>query len=191
MKACEKMGLHGPGRAFASALVVATLLGACSAKPASQPAPAVEPMTLAQMRLEDAGGPTRPVLPPGMATTGDELTVLGVDWVFVELDGYGGPLPSPPPLAGFIMTSDAGLLTGTTGCNRMSSGYELDTVAGTLRFTKLRNTRMMCDRVAADTEEAVLEAMIATDAFRIAGGRLELISKGRVVARLAVAGSLR
>jgi heat shock protein HslJ len=116
-----------------------------------------------------------------------QASVLERDWVFVEIDGYDGELPSPPPAAGFIVTSEGSRVTGTTACNRLGSGYQLDTDSGTLRFTSLRNTRMMCDRVAADTEEAVLAAMIATDGYRLSGNTLELLSKGRVVARLTSA----
>jgi len=111
-------------------------------------------------------------------------TPVGRDWIFTWLDDFKGPLPSPPPVAGFIMTKEGGRLTGTTACNRMGSGYVLDIDDGTLRFTGLTNTRMMCDRVAADTEEAVLEAMIETDSYRLDGNTLELLSEGEVEARL-------
>jgi heat shock protein HslJ len=110
--------------------------------------------------------------------------LFGRDWIFFELDGYDGPLPSPPPIAGFNITREGGRVTGTTACNRLGAGYEIDEHARRLRFTSLRNTRMLCDRVASDTEEAVLSAMIATDAYELDGDRLVLLSKGRVVARL-------
>jgi len=152
-------------RAAATLLVMVALSSGCAAKP-SPDAPALAAATTT-------------------ITTGEEPpSPLGRDWMFVEVDGFDGTLPSPPPVAGFIMTREAQRLTGTTGCNRMGSGYELDVHAGTLRFTKLNNTRMMCDRVAADTEEAVLNAMIVTDSYRIVDGKLELLSKGKVVARL-------
>lgn len=115
-----------------------------------------------------------------------ESAVIGRDWVFVEIAGFDGPLPSPPPIAGFILTRDGNdRLTGTTACNRMGAGFELDPAAGRLRFVELRNTRMMCDRVAADTEYAVLQAMIATDSYRVVDGRLELWGGGSRQAVLA------
>jgi heat shock protein HslJ len=116
--------------------------------------------------------------------TADAAGLFGRDWIFFELDGYDGPLPSPPPIAGFNITREGTRVTGTTACNRLGAGYEIDEHAGRLRFTSLRNTRMLCDRVASDTEEAVLSAMIATDAYELDGDRLVLLSKGRVVARL-------
>jgi heat shock protein HslJ len=118
------------------------------------------------------------------APAGESAGLFSRDWIFFELDGYDGPLPSPPPIAGFNITREGQRVTGTTACNRLGAGYEIDEHAGRLRFTSLRNTRMMCDRVAADTEEAVLAAMIATDAYELDGDRLVLLSKGRVIARL-------
>jgi heat shock protein HslJ len=109
---------------------------------------------------------------------------VGHDWIFVKVEGYDGPLPSPPPVAGFIMTREGGRVTGTTACNPLSAGFELDEHTQYLRFTSLRNRRMLCDRVASDTEEAVLAAMIATDGYRLTGSRLELLADGRVVAVL-------
>jgi heat shock protein HslJ len=111
-------------------------------------------------------------------------TPIGHDWIFVKVEGYDGPLPSPPPVAGFIMTREGGRVTGTTACNALSAGYRLDEHTHYLRFESLRNRRMLCDRVASDTQEAVLAAMIATDGYRLAGNRLELLSEGRVVAVL-------
>ena len=40
----------------------------------------------------------------GPSTSGDAAGIFGRDWIFFELDGYDGPLPSPPPIAGFNMT---------------------------------------------------------------------------------------
>lgn len=152
-------------RAAVTVLVATAMLSGCAAALHSN-VPVTAPATTA------------------LATTEEPPSPLGKDWIFVEVDGFDGKLPSPPPVAGFIMTREAQRLTGTTACNRMGSGYELNAYDGTLRFTKLNNTRMMCDRVAADTEQAVLNAMIATDAYRIVDGKLELLSKGKVVARL-------
>jgi heat shock protein HslJ len=156
-----------------AAIVVALILAGCATAHSPEPlgAPAV-----------DARGDA-----PGAAASapaGEPAGLFSRDWIFFELDGYDGPLPSPPPIAGFNITREGRRVTGTTACNRLGAGYEIDEHAGRLRFTSLRNTRMMCDRVAADTEEAVLAAMIATDAYELDGDRLVLFSKGRVIARL-------
>ncbi|HEY2775288.1 MAG TPA: META domain-containing protein [Candidatus Binatia bacterium] len=126
-----------------------------------------------------------PVAPAADVGNVDLESLFGHDWIFVEIPGFHEPLPSALPVAGFIMTRESGrILTGTTGCNQMSSGYRLYAATGRLEFTNLRNNRRLCDRVSSDTEEAVLHAMIATDSFRMVGGDLELWSKGSLVARL-------
>ncbi len=163
--------LH-PRRSFPALVVAAAgamLLGACTATVRSGSAP-------------EAGAAAAAAAPK------DESALLGRDWVFVRVEGFDGPLPSPPPIAGFILTREGeNRLTGTTACNRLGAGFELDAEAGQLRFVDLRNTRMMCDRIAADTEYAVLQAMIATDSYRIVGEELELWGGGRRLAVLAAA----
>lgn len=143
-----------------------------------------DPVTPAQQFLAQAEDGT--TVPKAVAATpaAKSASLLETDWVFTEIDGFGGALPGPPPLPGFMMTREGRRLTGSTACNRMTSGYELDIAAAALRFTKIANTRMMCGRAAADIEEAVLEVMIATDAFHLEDGTLELRSNGKVIARL-------
>jgi heat shock protein HslJ len=120
----------------------------------------------------------------GAAGPADFASILNRDWIFVEIAGFDGPLPSPPPIAGFILTPQNRMMRGTTACNAMSSGYELEEPGGQIRFTKLRNNRFLCDRIAADTEEAVLQAMIAADSFQVSGDTLVLYKRGEFVARL-------
>lgn len=149
-------------------LAMSTVLGACSAG---------RPATARHASTETSSAST---------ASGDESAVLGRDWIFVEVAGFDGSLPSPPPVAGFILTRAGNdRLTGTTACNRLGGSFDLDAATQRLRFIDLRNTRMMCDRVAADTEYAVLQAMIATDSYRLANGRLELWGDGRRLAVLA------
>lgn len=174
-------------RAAAALIVTAALLFGCGT--AQKPAGLTHPSAAApemEGRNATPGDRDAAAAVPGSAMPSDEPpSPLGRDWIFTQVEGFTGTLPGPPPVAGFIMTREGQRLTGSTGCNRMGSGYELNAYDGALRFTKLTNTRMMCDRIAADTEQAVLDAMLATDAFRIVDGKLELLSKGRMVARLS------
>lgn len=141
-------------------------------------------LTVAMLGLSGCAAAAPAALPAAPGASTGEATILGRDWVFTWVEGYDGELPGPPPLPGFILTAEGGRMTGVTGCNRMASGYALDEAAGTLGFRLLTNTRMMCNRADAETEQAVLTALIATDAFRLDGNTLELLSKGRPVARL-------
>ncbi len=167
--------------------VLAVLVNACETtrKPiavAGMPS-ADGPRSLAEIGLvgtaEPATGQTA-----AAATSVDEAPPLGRDWVFVEIDGFAGKLPGVTPYPGFILTAEASRMTGSTSCNRMGSGFVIDLAAGTLLFTNVLNTRMMCQLAFADIEEAVLEVMLATDGFRLVKGSLELLSKGEVIARL-------
>lgn len=121
----------------------------------------------------------------------DASLLLGRDWIFTWVEGYDGPLPGPTPEPGFVLTAEGHRMTGSTACNRMQSGYAFDERDGSLRFTGLVNNRMLCNRAASATEQAVLTAVIETDAFRTDGSTLELLSKGRVVARLMWRGPMR
>lgn len=109
---------------------------------------------------------------------------VGVDWLFVWVDGFSGNTAELIPLPGLILTPEARKLSGNSSCNRMSAGYLLDADNGRLSFTNLVNTRMMCQRANAEAENAILAALLATDGYRLQDGTLELLSKGRTVARL-------
>lgn len=108
----------------------------------------------------------------------------GIDWIFIELPGLGAPVPTVRPLSGFILAKEGGRMVGSTACNTMTSAYSLDVVSGALRFRILRNGQALCARNLADTENAVLNAMVATDAYTMKDGTLELLSKGVSVATL-------
>lgn len=169
-------------------LLPAALLVACSASkpPLRTTPPSDAPLSMAESRFVETGGlaaaAARP-LPP--VATDASLSPLGRDWVFTMLDGYDGPLPGPPPQPGFTLVSEDRRMAGSTGCNRMMAAYDIGLDSGTLEFRNLSNTRKMCPRVAADTEQAVISALVATDGWRLVGNDLELLSGGKVVARLS------
>jgi heat shock protein HslJ len=145
------------------------------------PAPAKAATTAATV---DEGTPIAPADGSTPIAPADGSTPIGRDWVFVEIDGFAGKLPGVTPYPGFILTTEASRMTGSTSCNRMMASFAIDLAAGSLRFTNVVNTRMMCQLAFADIEEAVLEVMLATDGFRLVKGKLELLSKGKVIARL-------
>lgn len=122
-------------------------------------------------------------IPPGGQIPASAL--LDIDWDFIEIDGFSGQLTGVIPVPGFRLSSYANRIGGSTGCNPMTGGFVLDVVAGTLSFTDVRNTDMMCSDAQADTEDAVTDAMLATDAFAMPDGNLELRSKGARVAVLS------
>lgn len=115
---------------------------------------------------------------------GASASPLDVDWMLVWIDGFSGDPTSLIPLPGLILTTEAHRLVGESSCNRISGGYTIDVEAGSLRFGSLRNTRRLCQLANSEADDAMLRALLATDGFTLADGRLALLSKGRVVARL-------
>lgn len=155
-------------------------------------------MTMAEMRLNEAGGPARAAIPAGLAspaaapsapgpralTDAGPNTPLGKQWVFTQVDGFDGTLPGPPKNASLLMSRESRRLVGTTSCNPMSAAFEINIVQATLHFRTITNENRMCGQPNADVQEAVLNALAATDAFLLDDKTLTLISKGRTVAQL-------
>lgn len=151
-----------PGTMLAAAL----LFSACAPAKA---VPAPGPNALVQRAAASANRPESPI---------------GVDWLFTWMEGFAGNTAELIPLPGFILTPQGRTLSGNSSCNRFRAGYGYDAATGRLSFTNLVNTRMMCQRANAEAENAILAALIATDSCRLVDGTLELLSKGRPVARL-------
>jgi len=157
-------------------------------------------MTLAEMRMDEAGGPSAPARSAGVPdpvsredagppsaralTDSGPNSPLGKQWVFTEIAGFEGTLPPPPTNASILMTRESGRVVGTTSCNPLSGSFEISVVSGTLKFRNLENGSALCAGNNARTEEAVIQAMVTTDAFVLSGNSLSLLSKGNVVAKL-------
>jgi heat shock protein HslJ len=189
-------------RGVAAAALLPFLLAACGATKSPAPAPSSDgaPMSMVEMRLQEAGGPApapkavgivNPVQDPANVTPSSSAltdagpnTVLGKQWVFTREDGFAGELPGPPTQAGLFLSRGNGRMIGNTSCNAMSAAFDIDAYAGTLKFRNVTNGSAMCSRQASDTEGAVVDALVATDSFRLDGKTLTLSSKGRVVAEL-------
>ena len=82
------------------------------------------------------------------------------------------------------MARESGRVVGTTSCNPMSGSFEISIPSGTLRFKNLVNGSALCAGDNARAEDAVIDAMIATDSFELRGNTLTLLSKGNPVATL-------
>ncbi len=80
-----------------------------------------------------------------------------------------------------------GRVSGRSGCNRFTGGYEADmlapgSVAAALEFGPLAGTRMACPGRGDEVEAMVLPALEAVDGFLLdAAGRLLLLSGAEVV----------
>jgi heat shock protein HslJ len=157
-------------------------------------------LTLAEMRMNEAGGPAPAARPEGVAnpvsrddaaapssralTDAGPNTPLGKQWIFTEINGFHETLPPAPTNASFLMARESGRVIGTTSCNPISGSFEISIASGKLRFENLENGSALCAGTNARTQEAVIQAMVATDGFLLSGNNLSLLSKGQVVATL-------
>jgi len=192
------------GRSLASALLTTgmlttVLLAGCSSM-GDDPAPPTrtDTMTMAEMRMNEAGGPSKAAIPAGLASPSEAPTApspdaltdagpntpLGKQWIFTQVNGFDGTLPGPPKNASMLMSRGNGKMAGTTSCNAMSASFEINMVTASLRFRNIVNGQAMCGQPNVDVEDAVLNALIATDSFVLDGKTLTLKSKGNQVAEL-------
>lgn len=184
---------------LAALALAATLLGGCSTMGDSTPPPAdADTMTMAEMRMNEAGGPSKPAIPagiaspqaaptapaPGAVSDAGANTPLGKLWVFTKVQGFDGPLPGNPTTANLLMSRESRRMVGQTSCNPMSAGFEINVVQATLSFRNIVNGNAMCGKPNVDVEDAVIDALRATDAFLLDGKTLTLISKGTTIATL-------
>jgi heat shock protein HslJ len=162
--------------------------------------PRTDTTSLAEMRMNDAGGPAPAARPAGLAnpvtaksapapsdralSDAGPNTPLGKQWVFTRIEGFDGTLPAPPTNASFLMARESGRVVGSTSCNPMSGSFDISIAAGRLQFRNLENGSALCAGTNAKTEDAVIQAMVATDGFVLDGHSLSLLSKGNVVAEL-------
>ncbi len=111
-------------------------------------------------------------VPPQTALTGR--------WTLVELAG----MPVRAAREAFLEFDPAAArAAGSTGCNRLSSGYEQNEEA--LKFQGAVSTRMACPAPAMELEQRFLKALTAVAEFRMERGMLVLVDgAGQVVARL-------
>ena len=199
MKSFRDNARRGTG-AFVCLMAAIALLGGCSATkaPDSAPPASADTMTMAEMRMNEAGGPSKAALPAGIASPvaaptapgpralsdAGANTPLGKQWVFTQVDGFDGVLPGPPKNASFLMSRESGRVVGTTSCNPLTAAFEINIVTASLKFSTILNGNAMCGQPNSDVEDAVIDALIATDSFLMDGKTLTLISKGNTIATL-------
>jgi copper homeostasis protein (lipoprotein) len=99
-------------------------------------------------------------------------SLLNTYWTPVEIDGEAVVLEAGQREPHFVLSAEGGQVHGSTGCNRITGGFEQD--ADSLRFQGLATTRMACPPAIARLETRFLEALNATTAHRVIGESLEL-----------------
>jgi heat shock protein HslJ len=101
-------------------------------------------------------------------------------WTLVELNGRPVGADSAAKEAYFELDSKGQRLQGSSGCNRMSGGYE--TRGDALQVSKVAMTRMACEK-GMEIEAAFSKALTATTKFKLNGSELELLGAEGLLAR--------
>jgi len=106
----------------------------------------------------------------GCAQTPLSPPLTGTYWRAAEIEGVPYRAPAGAREAHLRFTADR--VSGFTGCNNLTGGYERD--GERLRFKPLAMTRMAC-LPAGDLEARFVSAINATTSHRLSGGTLELL----------------
>lgn len=111
----------------------------------------------------------------GYPPSGPQL--LNTTWRAVEiLDRRASFFPGQKMDVHFVLHARGGRVSGSTGCNNLFGVYSRH--ASRLSFSSLGTTRMACLPPIMEQERRFLQAMRATDSYRISGRRLVLLDRG-------------
>ncbi len=116
-------------------------------------------------------------------TERSQTPVTGEAWRLVQMDGRAFTT-GEEDIDGFTLTfGDDGRMTGKGSCNRLSGTYKNDNSNGTLSFSGVAVTRMMCLRYAEE-ESRFVKLLDAVDAYTIDGRMLMLFTNGELMLML-------
>jgi uncharacterized protein YidB (DUF937 family)/heat shock protein HslJ len=102
-------------------------------------------------------------------------------WELVELNGKPVSPPSGREEPYLKLNPNGKSLQGFAGCNTMNGNYQID--GNKLKFGNIVTTNISCGEPVMNVERAFLNALKATDSFKITGGKLELYGGGKLLAR--------
>lgn len=108
---------------------------------------------------------------------------LAGEWDIVEIEGSAVSAADceEPPFLGF--DAKGGNVYGSTGCNQLTGSLRADGRRGTVDFSALGCTRMLCADMR--TEDRLLGAMGRVRTYALTGDSLSLADgSGRIVVRL-------
>ena len=100
------------------------------------------------------------------------------EWTVVEIKGEPVTLQKPP----FLRFEEPDLVTGFSGCNRMSGKYEF--TGDAVHFAPFIMTKMACVE-GMDVETAMVGVLESTKRVRVTGSTLELLGESGVLAKLS------
>lgn len=126
-----------------------------------------------------AGAPTEVTLTLVPATI--DRSLLNTYWRLLYVDGHAAVAGAAGHEPHIILQLQEQRLTGSTGCNRIIGTYAL--TAEQLQISPTGTTLVMCSEALMQQERAMIAALRATSAYRVAGHLLELYDGERSLAR--------
>jgi len=122
------------------------------------------------------------VLGEACAPAAGPATLEQTYWKLVELGGKPVLAVDKSHEAHLQLAAAEKRAAGSSGCNRIMGSYELK--GGSLRFSPMAATRMMCPGELMQQEAAFTSALQATTNWQISSDKLELRNEaGEVLAR--------
>jgi putative lipoprotein len=120
----------------------------------------------------------------GPAGSAEQAASLeNTDWKLIELGGKAVAAGHHGHDAHLVFHSKTQHVSGSGGCNRLTGSYEVK--GDQLSFSQMAATMMACPE-GMDTEKAFLDALNKVKAWKIEGGKLELLDgEGQVMGRFA------
>jgi heat shock protein HslJ len=76
------------------------------------------------------------------------------------------------------LTFDAGSVSGSTGCNRLTGSYTVDAAAGSISFSEIATTMKLCEPDVATQEQAIVAALDQATSYSIEGSTMTLAAGG-------------
>jgi heat shock protein HslJ len=103
-------------------------------------------------------------------------------WELAELNGKPVPPPSGQQEPYIQLNPNGKTLQGFAACNTLGGYYQLN--GDKLKFNNVALiTRVGCTGPNGNRESAILNALKATDSFKLSGDKLELYGGGKLLAR--------
>lgn len=117
------------------------------------------------------------------ASAGSNPPLENTYWKLTDVGGAPATSASQRQEAHIILNSEDHHVSGSSGCNGLSGGYEFS--GNHLTFTQMASTRMACAE-GMDTEAAFLKALDQVRMWKIDGQQLELLdADGKALATLS------
>lgn len=105
--------------------------------------------------------------------------LTGPTWVLLSLGDPANPVAAEAGASVTAVFTDEGELSGSAGCNRYTTGYEI-TAEGGMSIGPAAVTMMFCSR-GMEQEAAFLAALETAQSYALSGASLEIVYQGGVL----------